>query len=197
MIEVGDKSKILFHWKVSPYDFSKEKENRIKSKASKKYGIPKEKISVTTVFTTINGKDGYSSVSTDIISNIQDPSFQVKLFKEYLEENNIDGYDFNTIRKIDNELNSYINYQVYDNFKRYSIKWIKWSNFLSYGKDNFFDFTSLNGLVLLNGRNQSGKTTLALDLVRFLLFGNTTKYQTQDRIFNKFLPEETLRWKDA
>lgn len=191
MIEVGDKSKILFHWKVSPYDFSKEKKNRIISKASNKYGIPKDRIRVTAVFTSINGKDGDTSITNDIISNIQEPSFQLKLFKEYLEENNIDGYDFNIIKNIDNELNSYINYQVYDNFKRYSIKWIKWSNFLSYGKDNFFDFTTLKGLVLLNGRNQSGKTTLALDLVRFLLFGNITKYQTQDKIFNKFLPEET------
>jgi DNA repair exonuclease SbcCD ATPase subunit len=28
-------------------------------------------------------------------------------------------------------------------------------------------------------------------LVRFLLFGNITKYQTQDKIFNKFIPEAT------
>ena len=191
MINVGKKSKILIHWNVSPYDFSKEKENSLISKVSRKYGIPKDKVSITPVFKMIDERGNAFSLSNDIITNIQNPSFQLNLFKEYLKENHIEDYDFDIISKIDREINSHIDYQVYDKYRRYSIKWVKWSNFLSYGKDNFFDFSSLRGLVLLNGRNQSGKTTLALDLIRFLLFGNTTKYQTQDRIFNKFLPEET------
>ena len=191
MINVGKKSKILIHWNVSPYDFSKEKENSLISKVSRKYGIPKDKVSITPVFKMIDERGNTFSLSNDIITNIQNPSFQLNLFKEYLKENHIEDYDFDIISEIDREINSHIDYQVYDKYRRYSIKWVKWSNFLSYGKDNFFDFSSLRGLVLLNGRNQSGKTTLALDLIRFLLFGNTTKYQTQDRIFNKFLPEET------
>ena len=191
MINVGKKSKILIHWNVSPYDFSKEKENSLISKVSRKYGIPKDKVSITPVFKMIDERGNTFSLSNDIITNIQNPSFQLNLFKEYLKENHIEDYDFDIISEIDREINSHIDYQVYDKYRRYSIKWVKWSNFLSYGKENFFDFSSLHGLVLLNGRNQSGKTTLALDLIRFLLFGNTTKYQTQDRIFNKFLPEET------
>lgn len=191
MINVGKKSKILIHWNVSPYDFSKEKENSLISKVSRKYGIPKDKVSITPVFKMIDERGNTFSLSNDIITNIQNPSFQLNLFKEYLKENHIEDYDFDVISEIDREINSHIDYQVYDKYRRYAIKWVKWSNFLSYGKDNFFDFSSLRGLVLLNGRNQSGKTTLALDLIRFLLFGNTTKYQTQDRIFNKFLPEET------
>ena len=46
MVEVGKNSRITFHWKVSPYDFSKEKQNSIISKASKKFGIPKDRIRV-------------------------------------------------------------------------------------------------------------------------------------------------------
>ena len=44
---------------------------------------------------------------------------------------------------------------------------IKFDNFLSYGENNFFDFTKLNGMVLLNGEpaNQSGKTTFALHAI--------------------------------
>ena len=76
---------------------------------------------------------------------------------------------------------------------KYSINWVKWSNFLSYGVDNFFDFRTLKGLVLLNGEpaNQSGKSTFAYDLIHFLLFGKTRsgKADTLDQYFNKYMPE--------
>ena len=41
MLKIKNNSRITFHWKVSPYDFSKEKLNRIIIKASKKYNVPK------------------------------------------------------------------------------------------------------------------------------------------------------------
>jgi DNA repair exonuclease SbcCD ATPase subunit len=88
-----------------------------------------------------------------------------------------------------------INYEVYDAYRRYEIKWIKWSNFLSYGESNFFDFTKLSGLVLLNGEpaNQSGKSTFAYDLLHFLLFGKTNsgKADVFADIFNRYCPDAT------
>ena len=193
MVEVGKNSRITFHWKVSPYDFSKEKQNSIISKASKKFGIPKDRIRVIPNFSMVNNDGSEISINKDIIQNIQDPSFQVKLFDEYLRVNNIDGYDFDLIKKIDSEINAKIDYQIYDKYRRYSIKWVRWDNFLSYGADNFFDFTSLRDIVLLSGRpsNQSGKTTFAIDLLHFLLFGKTDKADVQSKIFNKHLPEST------
>jgi DNA repair exonuclease SbcCD ATPase subunit len=115
------------------------------------------------------------------------------LFKDYLKVNNIDGYDFDLIQKIDSEINGKIDYQVYDKYRRYSIKWIRWDNFLSYGADNYFDFTNLKDIVLLSGKpaNQSGKTTFAIDLLHFLLFGKTDKAEVQSKIFNKHIPEAT------
>ena len=91
------------------------------------------------------------------------------------------------------EINNLIDYKVYDKFRKYSINWVKWDNFLSYGEGNFFDFSNLKGLILLNGEpaNQSGKTTFAIDLIHFLLFGRTDRTSTQDKIFNRFLPEST------
>ena len=191
MIDVKSKSKINIHWKVSPYDFSKEKLNSLIAKASKKYEIPKDRIKVIPEFIISNDGSGDIALATDIIQNIQDPQFQLKLFQDYLNVNKITDYDFELIKKIDSEINAQIDYQVYDKYRRYSIKWIKWSNFLSYGEDNFFDFTSIKHLVLLSGEpaNQSGKTTFAIDLLHFLLFGKTTKVATQDKIFNKHIPE--------
>ena len=191
MIDEKSKSKINIHWKVSPYDFSKEKLNSLIAKASKKYEISKDRIKVIPEFIISNDGSGDIVLATDIIQNIQDPQFQLKLFQDYLNVNKITDYDFELIKKIDSEINAQIDYQVYDKYRRYSIKWIKWSNFLSYGEDNFFDFTSIKHLVLLSGEpaNQSGKTTFAIDLLHFLLFGKTTKVATQDKIFNKHIPE--------
>ena len=193
MIELGSKARVLVNWNVSMYDYSKDKEKDIISKISKKYSIPKEKIRVSPQFLTVgeNGED--LSVTTEIIQNIQDPMFQQKLFKEYLSLNDIKDYDFERISAIDSEINAKIDYQVYDKYRRYCVKWVKWDNFLSYGSDNFFDFTKMKGLVLLSGEpaNQSGKTTFAIDLLHFLLYGKTTKVDTLAKVFNKHIPNAT------
>lgn len=191
MIEVGNNAKIHINWKVSPYDYSKEKEKSIIAKASKKYSIPKDRIRVIPDFLTIY-KDGKEiSLTSDVVTNIQNPEFQVKLFNDWLKNNKIEDCDFELVKKIDSQINSKIDYNAYEKYKRYSIKWIKWDNFLSYGPGNYFDFTTLDGLVLLNGEpaNQSGKTTFAIDLIHFLLFGKIEKYPTLDKIFNKHIPE--------
>ena len=193
MIELGSKARVLVNWNVSMYDYSKDKEKEIISKISKKYSIPKEKVRVSPQYLTVgeNGED--LSVTTDIIQNIQDPIFQQKLFKEYLSLNDIKDYDFERISAIDAEINAKIDYQVYDKYRRYCVKWVKWDNFLSYGSDNFFDFTKMKGLVLLSGEpaNQSGKTTFAIDLLHFLLYGKTTKVDTLAKVFNKHIPNAT------
>lgn len=193
MIELGSKARVLVNWNVSMYDYSKDKEKEIISKISKKYSIPKEKVRVSPQFLTVgeNGED--LSVTTEIIQNIQDPIFQQKLFKEYLSLNDIKDYDFERISAIDAEINAKIDYQVYDKYRRYCVKWVKWDNFLSYGSDNFFDFTKMKGLVLLSGEpaNQSGKTTFAIDLLHFLLYGKTTKVDTLAKVFNKHIPNAT------
>ena len=193
MIDVKEKSKIHLHWKVSPYDYTKEKENAVALKVSKKYGIPRDKVKVIPEFLMINEKGEDISINSDIIQNIQEPSFQLKLFQEYIDLNNITDYDFELIKKIDSEINAKIDYQIYDKYKRYNIKWIRWDNFLSYGADNFFDFTNIGQLALLSSEpaNQGGKTTFCIDLFRFLLFGTTTKYKTQDKFFNKHIPSAT------
>lgn len=193
MINVTKEGKIKIHWKVSPYDYSKEKEREIISLAAKKYNIPKESIKVSADFIMVNEKGESESITDKVIDNIQDPLFQEKLFKEYLEINKIENYDYEIIKSIDENINGKIDYQVYDKFRKFSIKWIKFSNFQSYGNNNYFDFNDLKGLVLLNGEpaNQSGKTTFAVDLLHFLLFGKSEKADVQADVFNKFLPKET------
>lgn len=193
MIEINKKGRVKIHWKVTPYDYSKEKEKEIITVAAQKYHIPKENITVSADFIMVNENGEESSITDKVVDNIQDPIFQEKLFKEYLKLNKIENYDYDLILSIDKEINGKIDYQVYDKYRKFSIKWVNFSNFQSYGKNNHFDFTTLHGLVLLNGEpaNQSGKTTFAVDLLHFLLFGKSEKADVQANIFNKFLPDET------
>ena len=192
MVEVGKKSQIRVQWRVNPYDYSTDKIKIIKGMMSEKYKVPRERIKVIPEFILVD-KNNKSFIDNEVISNIQNPLFQLDLFKEYLTLNKIQDYDFDFLKDIDSQINAHIDYTVYDKYKRYSIKWIKWDNFLSYGENNFFDFSQLNGLVLLSGEpaNQSGKTTFAIDLLHFLLFGKTDKSATLDKVFNKHLTEST------
>lgn len=193
MIKVGSHSKIKVKWQVSPYDYSKEKLDSLIAKFSAKYGVPKNNIKVETDFISLNEKGENVTIANDVIANIQDPNFQLKLFNDYLLMNNITDIDFDLIKQIDSEINANIDYEVYDKYRKYSIKWVEWSNFLSYGENNFFDFTKLKDMVLLNGEpaNQSGKTTFAIDLIHFLLYGRTDKSPILEKVFNKHLKEAT------
>ena len=194
-LKIGEEGIITIEWNVRPVDYSREKEQNLIEIVSKKYNVPKEHIKIVPNFIKLNTQGEQVALTNDTIQNIQDTKFQQHLFKVFLDENNIEGYDFDEILKIDSQINSLIDYEVYDKSKRYEIKWIKWSNFLSYGDDNFFDFTQLHGLVLLNGEpaNQSGKSTFAYDLLHFLLFGKTTsgKADVLSDIFNRYRPETT------
>lgn len=194
-IDIGQLSKVEVQWDVRPVDYSTEKSDEIRSKMALKYGIPKKNIHVNANFIKKNS-DGKTEVATaDIVQNIQDPKFQQELFKQFLIDNEITDYDFNSILNIDNMMNSLIDYSVYDKFRRYKIEWVRWSNFLSYGENNFIDFNDLNGLVLLKSEpaNQGGKTNFACDLIEFLLFGSVDsgKASVLKKVFNKHLPEAT------
>lgn len=193
MINITNKGKVRINWKVSPYDYSADKANEIEVAFAKKYGIPSANVKVAPDFILPKIGSGSGIMAQATSDDIQDPVFHRKLFLEYLKLNNIKDYDMDVIDEIDKDINSKIDYQSYEKYKRFSIKWVRWSNFQSYGPDNNFDFTTLDGLVLLNGEpaNQSGKTTFAVDLLHFLLFGKSEKWDKLEELFNYTLPEAT------
>lgn len=195
MIDIKTKSKIEIIWNVNPYDYSQEEQKNIIEKFSKKYNINKENIKVIPKFIVEDENGNEISLTRDIVTDINKPQFQINLFKEYLQLSDIKDYNFDIIEKIDAEINDKINYDNYISNRKFSLKWIKWDNFLSYGENNYFDFSKLKGLVLLHGeapfQNQSGKTTFAIDLSHFLFFGKTSKTETLSQIFNKNIPSST------
>lgn len=196
MINVSPNAKLHIHWTVSPYDYNETLQKDIVEKFSKKYKLPKDYIKVIPEFILLNEKGESINFSDNVIQNVQDPAFQLKLFEDYIELNKIEDIDFEIIRDIDAKANLHINYDNFSAYRKYSVNWIRWSNFLSYGEENYFDFSKLNGLVLVNSvpSNMGGKTTFAVDLLRFLLFGKYEKYEkaeTLDKIFNRFNKDAT------
>ena len=174
---------------------TKEQEKSIIAKIAKKYNVPPAKVRFTTKKVYPDGeavKD--TALNAEMINNIKDPKLQQELFKQYIEQNGVKEYNWEEILNIDSRVNSLINYDTYEKSRRFVLRYAKWSNFLSYGKDNFFDFTKLSGLVHLKGdpANKSGKSTFAYDLIHFALFGKTRsgKADKFSEMFNNYLPDE-------
>lgn len=194
MIEnINPTDRLVFDLNMYQVDYNEQKIKSLRKEISEKYGVPLKNVEVN--FNPITVKDDGSKISlaSDIVNNIQDPKFQQKLFGEYIKMKDIKDANLNDIIKIDDVINAHVNFDAYSKYKSYKIKYAKWDNYLSYGKGNYFDFTKLNGLVLLNGEpeNQCGKTTFAIDLLRFALFGKSPKCPTLDSVFNIYLEDET------
>lgn len=193
MVNVNPTDKLVFDLEMFQIDFNEQKKETLRKEISEKYGVPLKNVEVNFVPITIDENGDKISIASDIITSIQDSAFHQELFKEYLKLKKIEDVNFDEIVSIDKKVNAFIDFDTYSKYKPYKIKYLKWNNYLSYGKDNYFDFTKLNGLVLLTGQpeNTSGKTTLAIDLLRFALFGKAEKSPTLDSVFNTYLEKET------
>ena len=194
MIEnINPTDRLVFDLNMYQVDYNEQKIKSLRKEISEKYGVPLKNVEVN--FNPITVKDDGSKISlaSDIVNNIQDPKFQQKLFGEYIKMKDIKDANLDDIIKIDDVINAHVNFDAYSKYKSYKIKYAKWDNYLSYGKGNYFDFTKLKGFVLLNGEpeNQCGKTTFAIDLLRFALFGKSPKCPTLDSVFNIYLEDET------
>lgn len=185
--------RLVFDVEMYQVDYNEQKLKSLRKEIAEKYNVPLKNVEIN--FNPITVKDDGTQISlaSDIVNNIQDPQFQQKLMGEYLTLKEIKDVKLDDIVEIDNTINAHINFDVYSKYRSYKIKYAKWDNYLSYGKGNYFDFTKLNGIVLLNGEpeNQCGKSTFAIDLLRFALFGKSPKCPTLDNVFNIYLDDET------
>lgn len=185
--------KIVVDLEMLQIDNNDQKKDAMRQEVATKYGIPLKNVEVNFIPITVNDKGEKISLASDIIDNIQDPKFQKELMKQYIEVYGIEDVNFDDIDTIDNQVNAFVDFDQYSKYRNYKLKYVKWSNYLSYGPDNYFDFTKLHGMVLLNSEpaNQGGKTTFAIDLLRFALFGKAKKSPTLDSVFNIYQPEAT------
>ena len=193
MIKVNPTDKLVFDLEMLQIDYNEEKNESLRKEISEKYNVPLKNVEINFIPLTVKDDGSKVSLTSEVINNIQDPKFQQKLFLEYINAKQMKDVSIDEIIELDNKVNSYMDFDSYAKYKPYKIKYLKWDNYLSYGKGNFMDFSKLDGLILLTGQpeNTSGKTTLAIDLLRFALFGKADKSPTLDSVFNIYLEKET------
>ena len=193
MVKVNKTDKLVFDLHMHQVDYNKQREDTLRREIAEKYGVPLRNVTVNFVPITVDDKGERMSLASDVIANIQDPKFQRTLFEDYIKAKGIEDADLDGIFAIDDRVNDFVDFDAYSSYAAYKFKYVKWDNYLSYGPGNYFDFTKLKGLVLLNGQpeNQCGKTTFAIDLLRFALFGKAHKSPDLGSVFNIYRPEDT------
>jgi DNA repair exonuclease SbcCD ATPase subunit len=127
--------------------------------------------------------------TVDISFNILDKNYQLELVKSYLKSKSNENH-YDDIYKLDGIVDNKLlmNESEVTPFKKWFIKKIEFSNFLSYGDNQVIDFTKCDGISVIesNPPNFGGKTVLSVDLLLFLFFNETTKTSKAEEVFNRF-----------
>ena len=170
-------------WEDTTENFTQEKIKSVKQYFQKKYSSTN-----INVITKVKVTDD-TQQTVDVSVNIMDKNYQKELIKSLLESKGQDQY-FDQVMNIDLAVENrmLVNEVEVTPFKKWYIKKIEFSNFLSYGENQVIDFEKCNGITVVesNPSNFGGKTVLTVDLLLFLFFNTTTKTQKAEEIFNRF-----------
>ena len=180
-------------WEDFAENFTQDKIKSVKHYFSKKYNTTN--VNVLTKAKTTQTED---MQSIDVSVNISDANYQLDLLKNFIESK---GHkektdDILSINKmVENKMNG--DEENQSQFKKWYIRNIEFSNFLSYGENQRLDFDKLNGIVVVESDppNFGGKTVLTVDLLMFLFFNETTKTTKAEEIFNRFSNKDKVHVK--
>jgi DNA repair exonuclease SbcCD ATPase subunit len=173
-------------WEDTPENFTQERIKSVRQYFQKKY-----KTTNVNVITKIKLEGEVDDImqSVDVSFNIMDKSYQTEMVKSYLKAKNYDNFGIK-IFDLDNSVENKIisTTEEVTAFKKWYIKKIEFSNFLSYGDNQVLDFDKCNGITVVESDppNFGGKTVLTVDLLMFLFFNTTTKTNKAEEIFNRF-----------
>lgn len=170
-------------WEDLAENFTQEKIKSVKHYFQKKYNTTH--INIITKSKTVED----ATHNVDISFNILDKNYQLELIKSFLKTKNNEEI-FDKIYELDNQVNNkmVLSQNEVTPFKKWFIKNIEFSNFLSYGEKQKIDFEKCNGISVVesNPPNFGGKSVLTVDLLLYLFFNETTKTTKAEEIFNRF-----------
>ena len=182
-LEILDNPPIQVVWEDYPENFTQERLKSVKQYFQKKYNTTSVNL-VTKLKKTEDVED-----NVDVSLNIMDKNYQHELLKGILESKN-QGDLYEEIIKIDNAVENKMLSEQEETpaFKKWYIKTIEFSNFLSYGENQKLNFQKLGGITVIESDppNFGGKTVLSVDLLMFLFFNTTTKTNKAEEIFNRY-----------
>jgi DNA repair exonuclease SbcCD ATPase subunit len=178
-------------WEDTPENFTQERIKSVKQYFQKKY--------VTTnvnVITKVKLVEDDTMQTVDVSFNIMDKNYQTELVKSFLNSKGYDNY-VDEVLQLDSAVENKIlsTSEEVAAFKKWYIKKIKFSNFLSYGENQVLDFEKCDGITVVESDppNFGGKTVLTVDLLMFLFFNTTTKTTKAEEIFNRFTDKDKVR----
>ena len=177
-------------WEDVNENFTQDRIKSVKHYFQKKYNTTNVNV-ITKVKTTQEDTEQ----TVDVSVNVMDTNYQVELLKQYLISKGYDSYLDSILshnRMVENKMQE--NETETTVFKKWYIKNIEFSNFLSYGENQKIDFEKCNGLTVIesNPPNFGGKTVLSVDLLLFLFFNETTKTTKAEEIFNRFTDKNSV-----
>ena len=188
-VELLENPYIQVVWEDTPENFTQERIKSVKQYFQKKYNSTN-----TNVITKVKTTDD-TQQTIDVSVNIMDKNYQKELIKSMLESKGQEQY-YDQVIGIDSAVENRLtaNDVEVTAFKKWHIKKIEFSNFLSYGDNQVIDFDQCNGITVVesNPPNFGGKTVLTVDLLLFLFFNTTTKTQKAEEIFNRFTEKNTV-----
>ena len=178
-----DNSYIQVVWEDYAENITQEKIKSVRHYFQKKY------LSTNVNVITKTKTSEETTQTVDISFNILDKNYQLELVKSYLKSKSNDNH-YDDIYKLDGIVDNKLlmNELEVTPFKKWFIKKIEFSNFLSYGENQVIDFTKCDGISVIesNPPNFGGKTVLSVDLLLFLFFNETTKTSKAEEVFNRF-----------
>jgi len=177
-------------WEDLQENFTQDKMKSVKHYFQKKYNTTN-----VNVVTKVKNVDTDTMQTVDVSMNITDVNYQLDLLKKFLESK---GYGEHLTEIL--ELNKMVENKMKEDdaettqFKKWYIRNIEFSNFLSYGENQRLDFDKLNGIVVVESDppNFGGKTVLTVDLLMFLFFNETTKTSKAEEVFNRFTDKDSV-----
>ena len=188
-VELLENPYIQVVWEDTPENFTQERIKSVKQYFQKKYNSTN-----TNVITKVKTTDD-TQQTIDVSVNIMDKNYQKELIKSMLESKGQEQY-YDQVMGIDSAVENRLtaNDVEVTAFKKWHIKKIEFSNFLSYGENQVIDFDQCNGITVVESDppNFGGKTVLTVDLLLFLFFNTTTKTQKAEEIFNRFTEKNTV-----
>ena len=171
-------------WEDLPENFTQDKIKGVKHYFQKKYNTTN-----VNVLTKSKSVQDDTQQTVDVSLNVTDVNYQLDLLKKFLESKNYDEY-IDDIISINRMVENKMSEEEIDStqFKKWYIRKIEFSNFLSYGENQVMDFDKCDGVVVVESDppNFGGKTVLSVDLLLFLFFNETTKTTKAEEIFNRF-----------
>lgn len=132
--------------------------------------------SVTFANKALENKENLQEISSlSKVMNLRDLSVQEEIIRVFLKNYNPDNEALEKIFNMNKRFNSEVEQseEIARNIN-WKIKSLEWDNLFNYGEGNKLDFSKLNGVVGIFGKNYTGKSSV-IDSMLYTVFNTTSK----------------------